>query len=218
MTYEETFDSVYAKFMPDPAAGPVLDFGCGGGGLLRVLGERGFKDLHGIDPNGPEIARAKGLNPQASLETVADCERWVGERPGMFAAVIARQVLYYIPVDGRRACLEAIRRSLKPGGVFIVEVFNLASPSSWVVTNKDRAIETGFYDRTLEWALVDAGFNVVAVFGDPFRRATLRQTAFSCCQRLWQTALKTACILERGMDEENPRIYSKDVYLVGRAP
>jgi SAM-dependent methyltransferase len=92
-------------------AGPVLDFGSATGELRQVLQPlRG--DYHFVEQNEVLVSALKKNLPEARREDAAD----LGE--GRFAAVFALDSLEHN--DDIGPILEAIARSLRPDGVFIL--------------------------------------------------------------------------------------------------
>lgn len=114
-----------------PAAGPVLDAGCGTGGMLRVLGATvAGRPTLGLDydPVAAALAASKAGRPVASGS--------VNEMPigdGALSAYMSLDVLCHDQVDPMRALKEA-RRCLQPGGIAI---FNLPA-YQWMFSAHDK--------------------------------------------------------------------------------
>ncbi len=113
-----------ARMVQDLVSPPglVVDLGCGGGTLLRLLLDGGFEG-HGIDLSPSMIALAREVVPQASLEVgdaltapIAPC----------LAVTAVGEVFNYAFVEhDEGAVLAAFRRihdALLPGGVFLFDV------------------------------------------------------------------------------------------------
>jgi SAM-dependent methyltransferase len=100
---------------------PVLDVGCGRGEFLSLLAAEGIAG-RGVDsdPGMAERCRAQGLEVEladgiAYLEALDDAS---------LGTVFCAQVIEHLPVDQLRRLLEAARRTLVPGGLFIAETVN----------------------------------------------------------------------------------------------
>lgn len=98
-----------------PTCARVLDIGCGNGGLLQALRERGFSALAGMDPSQACVAhlQAHGLTA---------FQGWLGELPPVedqFDLVILSHVLEHLLAP--RHALSSLRNLLTPAGRIYVE-------------------------------------------------------------------------------------------------
>lgn len=96
----------------------ILDIGCGGGGLLSYLRERGYTALAGIDlsPEAIAFCRSRGLT-DVHLDDAQNVATFSAES---FDVIIASDVLEHLPEDAK--ALARWQDLLKPGGVLIVFV------------------------------------------------------------------------------------------------
>jgi len=108
-----------AAILDEIGAHDVLDIGCGGGGLARVLVEKG-NSVTGIDPAPAAIAAARERVPGARFMTGGAEALPFGE--GSFDAAIFLNSLHHVPVPLMQTALRAALSVLRPGGeVVIVE-------------------------------------------------------------------------------------------------
>ncbi|HYD07360.1 MAG TPA: class I SAM-dependent methyltransferase [Reyranella sp.] len=108
--------------------GPVLDAGCGTGGMLARLGPGAYGVEY--DPAAAELAARKSGRPVACGS--------VNEMPvgtGMLAAYVSLDVLCHGGVDPARAAKEA-HRCLRPGAIAL---FNLPA-YGWLLSAHDRRV------------------------------------------------------------------------------
>jgi SAM-dependent methyltransferase len=94
----------------------VLDLGCGDGGLIFHLLDRGA-DVVGLDisPGMTEVARRRveRFRPDASVELVAAPLEESGLDPGSFDLIVGKWILHHVDI---RQGADAVDRLLKPGG------------------------------------------------------------------------------------------------------
>jgi len=138
------------------ASGPVLDAGCGTGGMLRVLGPAvAGRPTIGLeyDPVAAGMAKAKADRPVVSGS--------VNEMPiggGTLGAYVSLDVLCHANVEPARALKEA-HRCLAPGAIAI---FNLPA-YSWMLSAHDRRVHNARrFTRGEARALIAApGFRIL---------------------------------------------------------
>ena len=138
------------------AAGPVLDAGCGTGGMLAKLGPTiAGRPTLGLEYDivAASLAAAKAVRPVAAGSA--------NEMPlaaGVLAAYVSLDVLCHGGVDPARAVAEAYR-CLAPGGV---AVFNLPA-YGWLLSAHDRRVHNvrRFSRGEARALLTQQGFRVV---------------------------------------------------------
>lgn len=137
----------------------VLEIGCGGGGLLRLLGERGA-DVVGVDTldTALDLAR-KRLNTDEHRPAQKDLVR-VGDDAALpfhdsaFDAVIGQHVIEHLPdVD---AALREYKRVLKTSGHIALATPNARHPDPAHFSDADHT--RIFAPRELQQAAERAGF------------------------------------------------------------
>lgn len=95
----------------------ILDIGCGAGGLLQVLGARGYTQAEGLDPDPAAVAtaRAHGLAVRAGLAS---------ESPGLYAGIRFDLIVLSHVAEHLRDLdwLPRLATLLAPGGRLYIEV------------------------------------------------------------------------------------------------
>lgn len=129
----------------------VLDIGCGSGGLLSLLHERGHS-VCGIEPNADLVTLANKLHPELRVVqgTGADMDRVVGQ----FDAVTIIDVLEHIEDD--RGQLRRIWDRLVPGGQLTVLV--PAFPMLYGERDRNNGHFRRYTSRELTSKLRETGF------------------------------------------------------------
>src|SRR5438132_13690103 len=85
------WDHKYLPLLDDlERSAPVLEIGCGAGGLLAYLERRGFSHARGIDISAEQVARARQRGVDAE---VGDVFEFLERHQGEFAVILAVDVL-----------------------------------------------------------------------------------------------------------------------------
>lgn len=140
--------------VPDRGA-PLLDAGCGTGGLLARLAAAGRTDLSGLDLEPAALAHARH---KSGARLACGSVAALPYSSHAFAAMTSVDVLYHRAVDEGAALAEA-RRCLRPGGILVLNLPAYA----WLVSAHDRAVHGARrYTRTGARGLLEAsGFTVL---------------------------------------------------------
>jgi SAM-dependent methyltransferase len=116
----DQLEAAFRKYGQDPVR-RVLDLGCGTGGHAVVLAERGY-DVVGVDrsPGMLQRARERGSGARFELGDIAGLD--LGET---FDAVLMMFAVlgYHVANVDVQAALETVRRHLRPGGLFLCDVW-----------------------------------------------------------------------------------------------
>lgn len=98
----------------------VLDYGCGYGRVMAELGERGFRDVTGVDLSPALIERGRRLHPGLRI-SVLESPPHMPVASGSFDAVLLFAVLTCIPDDlAQRSLIREISRVLAVGGLLYI--------------------------------------------------------------------------------------------------
>jgi hypothetical protein len=125
-------------------------------------------------------------------------------------------MIYYFDRRDAPSFVAALAQSLAPDGRLIVEVFNGAMLSSRFTELKDPGILTAYTENGLQRLLEQNGFTVEHLVGASSRRNGVKGALYSAARELWFRIYRLLLILERGWDDELPRISSKSIIAVAR--
>jgi SAM-dependent methyltransferase len=158
-TYGRALDRLAAL---TPARAGLLDIGTGSGFTLEVAADRGWHDVHGVEPSLDAIANARSdIGPRITADVM---------RAGLFAAesfdaVTMFQVLDHMPDPV--GLLGECRAVLRPGGVALALNHNVAAVSARVLGERSPIIDvehTYLYSPGTARRLFEAaGFDVISV-------------------------------------------------------
>lgn len=116
------YDEKYLPLLKQiPREAPVLEIGCGAGLMLNYLRRSGFTNIRGIDISAEQVAQAvaKGFDAKE-----ADALQYLSEHKLEYDAIVAMDVIEHFRKDELLELLNAVRLSLRPSGVFIIQTPN----------------------------------------------------------------------------------------------
>jgi 2-polyprenyl-3-methyl-5-hydroxy-6-metoxy-1,4-benzoquinol methylase len=150
--------------LPPPAAGPVIDIGCGRGDLVRLLQVDGF-GAEGIDisPEQAALARAAGI---AGVQQ-GDFRAILAAHPAHYAAITATDLLEHLTKPEVLQTFDNVAEALAPGGVFVGRVPNAVSPLGGHIQAGDFTHQTSFTARSIRQLAAAAGFGSVLTRSSP---------------------------------------------------
>lgn len=128
--YAGRADAPFYLDLAEKANGPTLELGCGTGRLLIKIARAGFS-IDGIDLSDSMLARCESKlrdEPLAvrELATIRKADMTAFDLGKTYALCIApfRCFAHLIRTEDQLACLAAVHRHLRPGGTFVLDVFN----------------------------------------------------------------------------------------------
>jgi SAM-dependent methyltransferase len=153
------------KFLPllddlDRSA-PILELGCGAGGLLVYLERRGFSHATGIDISAEQIDIAQRRGVRA---TVADAFEFLAQHADHFQAIVVVDVLEHFTRDELLRLASLLFAALQPGGRLLVQTANGAGLFPGQVIYGDLTHMTIFTPQTLAQLLRPHGFDAFTFY------------------------------------------------------
>jgi len=157
------------RYRPPP--GRLFDLGCGWGHFLAVAREHGWEP-YGLEPLAGHALYARACTGATVITDVLHEDTFP---PAFFDVVTAFQVFEHLPDPA--GDLGRLYRMLKPGGVILIEVPNIATWSVFLLRKHHRHFVpdhlTFFSPQTLTRLLREKGFQVLEL-DHPTRWMTLR--------------------------------------------
>jgi len=151
--------------------GKLLDFGCGWGFFLGIAKEHGWEP-YGLEPLPGHAVYARA---RFGATVVTDTLRDDTFPAAFFDVITAFQVFEHLPDPA--GDLARLYRMLKPGGLILIEVPNIATWSVRLLGPRHRHFVrdhlTFFSGHTLRLLLEKQGFEMLGVY-HPTRRMTVR--------------------------------------------
>jgi SAM-dependent methyltransferase len=150
------------RHLPADRGKPVVDLGCGQGGLVAAIQASGYRLARGIDISPEQVALAK----QRGIEGVeqGDVLDVLSASPGQFGAVTATDFFEHLTRDELLNLMPRIRGALTSDGVLIGRVPNAVSPFGGNYRHGDLTHESWFTARSVRQLMAVSGFGRVDVF------------------------------------------------------
>jgi 2-polyprenyl-3-methyl-5-hydroxy-6-metoxy-1,4-benzoquinol methylase len=149
----------FGRLLPRNREARILDVGCGRGGMVFWLQQRGYPRAEGVDLSREQVETARRLGIPNVQQ--ADLSSYLGSRPGFYDALILRDVVEHFTREQIVEVLQLCRAAIRPGGSVIVQVPNAESPFFGRIRSGDFTHELAYTSSS-----VTQLFNVVG-FDDP---------------------------------------------------
>lgn len=105
-----------------PTKGRILDVGCGHGLFSVILAtHQPARKVYGVEPDSNKVAIAKQLEKTLKNFTVTTGVFSSTLFPHTFDAAVIIDVLYLLPIAEKKALLQEVSQTLKPGGSVIIK-------------------------------------------------------------------------------------------------
>jgi 2-polyprenyl-3-methyl-5-hydroxy-6-metoxy-1,4-benzoquinol methylase len=156
------WDKHFGALLPESREARILDVGCGRGGMVYWLAQRGYRNAEGIDLSAEQVDTAQRLGIANVRQ--ADLTAYLSSRPGQYDALILRDVIEHFPREQIIAVLELCRKATRPGGAIIVQVPNAESPSFGRIRYGDFTHEMAFTSTSIAQLFNVLGFENLRVY------------------------------------------------------
>lgn len=162
-----TFRHYYGCLLPPDRNARILEVGCGYGAFLYYLRAEGYRNVEGVDISPEQVEAARCL--RIPNVTCADAVEFLNRRPETYLCVVAIDFLEHFLKQEILGLLDAIYKSLKPGGRFILQSPNADGPFAGRLRYWDFTHEFALTGTSARQILETADFGEVYIFGtDPF--------------------------------------------------
>ena len=202
-------ESNYRLLLPEDKHARILDLGCGHGRITRYLISLGYGNVTAIDPDASLVELVRNFCPSA--EHTTDTGSYLKSMANTFDLIIAKDVIYYFPRSDVAELMKYLKSALRPGGALILEVFNGATQTGPFVAYKDLGIEWIPTEPGLRRLLAESGFTDTKLFPIKTKIESPKKAIYFFVNKLWQFFLRSAHFIERGIDSENPTIWTKKI-------
>lgn len=189
------YGEYYYDCLPRDRNAPILDVGCGAGHFLKFLEMNGYKHAEGLELSSQQAAEARKHVALTIHETEA--ETFLAQRHAAYAAITINDVLEHIPKNQTVRFLSVLKGGLKPDGVLVVNVPNVAGLTTSYVRYNDFTHELVFTELSLRQALLMSGFRSVRFVPERWPlKWTPRHLAYRFVRWIWYRLLALIYFIE----------------------
>jgi len=155
----------YAHLLPAARDAEMLEIGPGFGQWLEALrSDLGYTRAVAVDLS-PEVVEFCNQVMPGSTSLEPDTADFLQRHAGCYDRIFAFHVLEHVPGEELDRLVHAIHAALKPGGLCVVEVPNMANMFTGAFMRyADLTHETGFTELSLQQLFEDAGFADIRCF------------------------------------------------------
>jgi cyclopropane fatty-acyl-phospholipid synthase-like methyltransferase len=144
-------------WLPADKDTPILDIGCGTGGLLYLLNLLGYTNCTGVDISAEQLEFARQWCPTATI-IKDDVYNILPQYSGHFGLITAFDIVEHFRKTEILPLLTLTLNALRPGGRLILQTPNAESPWFGSVAYGDFTHEWFFTPRSLCDILQQVGF------------------------------------------------------------
>lgn len=137
----------------------ILDLGCGNGAFLKLLKQKGYPRVCGVDISEEQVRIAVDTGCDA---VVADVFDYLAERKDQFDAVVGLDFIEHFQKDELMTLVPLMHDALKPGGRLILQTPNGQGLFPHSIIYGDMTHSTIFTPGSLKHLLQQAGFGEFA--------------------------------------------------------
>jgi 2-polyprenyl-3-methyl-5-hydroxy-6-metoxy-1,4-benzoquinol methylase len=175
----------YKQYIPDNKSTNILDIGPGFGELLELfVVDEGYVKTSAIDISKEVVNYCNSIVPNSCFY-VENTEEYLRSMPNKYDVILMLQVLEHIPRDSVINLLDAVRESLNPQGIAIIEVPNISNSIIGAdLFYSDFTHQVAYTDTSLKYVLKSANFSSVDVYELKVPLVTLMRLIQSCLQTI----------------------------------
>ncbi|MFA5098680.1 MAG: class I SAM-dependent methyltransferase [Candidatus Paceibacterota bacterium] len=157
------WQSYFGKFISKDKSANIADIGCGNGGFVYWLQQLGYKNAVGIDVSEEQISVAKKLGINNVFQ--GDAGEFLNDKNGQFDLLFMRDFIEHLKKEEILKILELAHKSLKDGGLIVIQTVNAESPFFGRIAFGDLSHETFFTKESMNQLLSILKFKQVEIFG-----------------------------------------------------
>jgi len=205
-------EKTVGPFLPADKQAPILDLGCGYGGLVFFLSAKGYRNVCGIDRSQQMVAAAARLGVEGVRQ--GDFLSHLSVSAETYAMLTALDVVEHFRKDEIFPLLDGIYGALRPGGTFLMQTNNGMSKYGRWYRSSDFTHEVMFDAGSVRQCLRAAGFSEIRVVAVPPVVHGIPSAIRAVFWRLWEPWLKLSFAVEAGW--QNGQVFTPIMIAVAR--
>jgi 2-polyprenyl-3-methyl-5-hydroxy-6-metoxy-1,4-benzoquinol methylase len=182
------FTNNYSKFFPCDKDEHCLDIGPGKGEMLACLSSFGYRAIEAVDISESVSQYISELGYNITL--TEDVSSFLRERSERYKLITMCDVVEHISQESIIEVMRAVRSSLKPGGVLIVQVPNMQSITGSQFMYDDFTHVMGYTERSLVQMLSIAGYTDICCYGFEMLGNSIKDRAHRCVRGILWSIVK----------------------------
>ena len=232
--FKEYFDSIYSAknnlspsgfeaaaldyaeicrgILPEDRNAPILDIGCGCGHFLYFLKQKGYTQYEGIDISPQQLEQCYRLVTDRAV--LSDAVDFLSPRKGVYDFILAFDVVEHIPKSRLAEFISGAHQALKPGGVLMFRVPNMANPMAAYPRYSDMTHEIGFTEKSARQLVYVGGFRDVSLRGELlFRKKGIKTFLRKWLVRLYYAQVRFLYYIQ---DYQVPEVLDPGLIVIAR--
>lgn len=200
----------YGRFLPNDINARILDMGCGNGGFVYWLQQKGFINVLGIDISPEQVEEAKKFCIN-NIECV-DLIHFLKGREGYYDVIFARDAIEHFTKDEILAVLQLIYDSLKEGGGVVIQTTNSEGPFGSRIRYGDFTHEIAFTRSSLNHIFKAVGFSNVFFYSTGPVSYGVKSAMRSLFWKVIEAMIRFYMLVETGSGKG---IYTQNIIVYG---
>ncbi len=156
------WDVHYLRYFPEDKNIKILELGCGNGGFMLYLKEKGYKNVFGVEISKEQISMAKKFGINGII--LQDLVYFLKKTKEKYDVIVMRDVLEHFGKKEITLILKQVHRVLRAEGILVLQVPNAEGLFGGRYRYGDFTHEIAFTGSSLSTILRIAGFDEIKCY------------------------------------------------------
>jgi len=186
----------YYDCLPTDKTAMILDIGCGDGKFIHFLQRKGYTSVEGLELSSQQAEEAK-KKVKCPIHVVDDTISFLEKASKTYHMITMNDVLEHVPKQETVRFLKAAHDAIKPGGLVVINVPQVAGITSLLCRYNDFTHQALFTEMSLKQVLFSARFSNVKFIPQKWPlKWTPRHLTYRFVRLLWYRILKLIYTIE----------------------